>query len=106
MPRETLDLLLGLEIPTQFIYGNGELAVLAQIEAKDPGAVTYWGTTSGAPLPEPLQDVMRWTGRQLHSEHQQILRSWPGTLGFDLPDQAECSFAMAHRKAKLQASLA
>ena len=28
MPRETLRRLLGLDLPTQFIHGNGELAVL------------------------------------------------------------------------------
>jgi len=36
MPRETLELLLGLDTPTHFICGNGELAVLAQAEADDP----------------------------------------------------------------------
>ena len=29
MPRETLERLFELETPTQFIYGNGELGVLA-----------------------------------------------------------------------------
>ena len=58
MPRETLQLLLNLGIPAQFIYGNGELAVLAQIAAKDTGAVTYWGTRSGKPPPEPLREVL------------------------------------------------
>src|SRR5438552_10525351 len=75
MPREALELLLGVEIPVHFIYGNGELAVLAQIAAKDGNAVAYWGTTSGKPLPEPLREVLRWTGRQLDSEHEQMLRS-------------------------------
>src|SRR5438477_11183034 len=69
MPRETFELLLGLDTPVQFIYGNGELAVLAQIAAGDSGRVTYWGTTSGQPLPEPLQEVVRWTGRQLDVKH-------------------------------------
>lgn len=95
MPRETLELLLGLEIPVQFIYGNGELAVLAQIAAKDPSDVTYWGTTSGEPLPEPLQEVLRWTGRQLHSEQEQMLRNWPGTLQLDLPEVGSVLFCHA-----------
>lgn len=46
MPREALAMLLGLDIPVQFIHGNGELAVLAQIGVSDPEAVTYWGTTT------------------------------------------------------------
>lgn len=86
MPRETLTLLRGLEVPVQFIYGNGELAVLAQIAAKDSKAVMYWGTVSGEPLPEPLQEVLRWTGRQLRSEHEELLRAWPGTFEVDLPE--------------------
>lgn len=92
MPRETLELLLNLDIPAQFIYGNGELAVLSQMAAKDIGAVTYWGTTSGEPLPELLREVIRWTGRQLDSEHEQILRSWPGTVGLNLPDIGDVLF--------------
>lgn len=92
MPRETLTLLLGLEVPVQFIYGNGELAVLAQIAAKDSKAVTYWGTVSGEPLPEPLQEVLRWTGLQLRSDHQEILRAWPGTFEVDLPGMGKVLF--------------
>ena len=86
MPRETLDLLLDVDMPVQFIYGNGERAVLAQMEAHDPSAVTYWGTTSGEPLSEPLQDVLRWTGRRLNAEHERVLRSWPGTVTVALPE--------------------
>ena len=92
MPRETLTLLLGLEVPVQFIYGNGELAVLAQIAAKDSKAVTYWGTVSGEPLPEPLQEVLRWTGLQLRSDHEEILRAWPGTFEVDLPGMGKVLF--------------
>lgn len=61
MPREALQTLLNLDFPTHFIVGNGELAVLAQIGVDDPKAVTYWGTTSGEPLPARLQDLVRWT---------------------------------------------
>jgi predicted phosphodiesterase len=85
MTRETLADILHLDIPTQFIHGNGELAVLAQIDASDPGAVTYWGTTSGAPLPDPVREVVRWTARDLLPDHAAILRSWPKTLRLDIP---------------------
>ena len=85
MPCETVDLLLSLETPVQFIYGNGELAVLAQVDATDPDNVTYWGTTSGQPLPEPLRDLLRWTGRELDTRHLQLFRTWPATLELDLP---------------------
>ena len=80
MPRETLARLLGLDTPVSFIHGNGELAVLAQIGVFDPESVTYWGTTSGKPLPEPLRSVMRWTADQIHPEYDDVLRSWPKML--------------------------
>jgi hypothetical protein len=42
MPRETLGRLLDLGLPTHFIYGNGELAILAQMEGARTGSVNYW----------------------------------------------------------------
>src|ERR1700752_4647360 len=65
MPRETMARLLELEIPTEFIYGNGDRAVLAQLTARDPSEVTYWGTASGAPLPERFKPMIRWTAQQV-----------------------------------------
>jgi hypothetical protein len=50
MPRETLTHLLDLSIPLQFIYGNGEIAVLEQIAGKDLATV-----------PEQYRPVIRWT---------------------------------------------
>jgi predicted phosphodiesterase len=79
MPREALALLLDLDIPVDFIHGNGELAVLAQIGVVDPDSVAYWGTTSGEPLPEPLRGVLRWTAQQLHPDYDNVLRNWPKT---------------------------
>ena len=43
MPREALRRLLDLDLPTHFIYGNGELAILAQMAGARTGSVTYWG---------------------------------------------------------------
>jgi predicted phosphodiesterase len=80
MPRETLQRLLDLDLPVQFIHGNCELAVLAQMAAPEPGLATYWGTTSGKPLPETLQQGYRWTAQQLQPEYQPLLASWPKTL--------------------------
>ena len=102
MPRETFDLLLNLATPVQFIYGNGELMVLAQIAARDSGRVTYWGTTSGQPLPEPLQEVARWTGRQLDAKHAQMMRSWPGTLELEVPDMGHVLFCHGTPRSELE----
>jgi len=95
MPRETLERLLGLEWPVDFIHGNCELAVLAQIAATDPAAVTYWGTTSGGPLPEPYRGRMVWTARQLGPEHERVLASWPRTLRLAIDGLGEVLFCHA-----------
>jgi predicted phosphodiesterase len=84
MPCATLALLLESTIPVQFIHGNGELAVLAQIGVNGPGEVKYWGTTSGEPLPESLQAVLRWTAEQIHPAYDQVLRNWPKTLRLEI----------------------
>jgi len=84
MPRETLRRLLDLDLPVQFIHGNCELAVLAQMAATETGVVTYWGTTSGAPLPEPNREVMRWTAQQLQPEYEPVFASWPKTLRLEI----------------------
>lgn len=85
MPRETLRSLLDLDIPVQFIHGNCELAVLAQIRATEASPVTYWGTISGRPLPDADQRVMRWTAQQLSREYEPLLASWPKTLRLEVP---------------------
>jgi predicted phosphodiesterase len=79
MPRECLELLLELGLPIQFIHGNCELAVLAQMAALRGLPVTYWGTTSGRPLPEPDLQNMRWTAQQM-PEYEAMLASWPKTF--------------------------
>jgi predicted phosphodiesterase len=80
MPRETLRQLLDLDRPVHFIHGNGELAILAQMAAPAPDAVTYWGTTSGARPPESVCEVYRWTARELLPDYRPVLASWPNVL--------------------------
>ena len=84
MPRETLQRLLDLDWPVHFIYGNGELAMLAQMAATEASPVTYWGTTSGAALPEPFLGIYRWTARQLQPEYESVLASWPKTIQLEI----------------------
>jgi hypothetical protein len=52
--------------------------------AKDPESVTYWGTASGEPLPEPLREIPRWTARQLARDDQAFLASWPMTVRLEI----------------------
>lgn len=69
MPREALGRLLGLDIPVQFIHGNGERAVLQYLARKEPTAV-----------PEQAREPVRWTAGQLDFEHQRLVAAWPGSL--------------------------
>jgi putative phosphoesterase len=91
MPRETLRLMLDLDRPVQFIHGNGELAVLAQMAATDEASVTYWGTTSGAPLPPPIRESMRWTAQQL-PDYEPELASWPKIFRLEIAGLGEVLF--------------
>jgi predicted phosphodiesterase len=84
MPRETLARLLDLDLPTHFIYGNGELAILAQMTAAQTGSITYWGTTSGARPPESIVEIYRWTAAQVQREFEPVLAHWPKTLQLEI----------------------
>jgi predicted phosphodiesterase len=104
MPAETLDRLLALDIPVDFIHGNGELAVVAQIDARQNAMpVTYWGTTSGDPLPEPLRAIPEWTSLQLRSDHVRAIRSWPRTVVLDIPPLGPVLFCHATPRSETEA---
>ena len=100
MPREVLALLLSLDVPVQFIHGNGELAVLAQIGAADPASVTYWGTTSGEPLPEPLGESCAGRRIQMQAGCDDVLEGWPKTRRLEITGLGDSSSATARREAK------
>jgi predicted phosphodiesterase len=84
MPRETLGRLLDLGLPTHFIYGNGELAILAQMEGARTGSVNYWGTMTGARPPESIIEIYRWTAAQLQPEFELALARWPKTFQLEI----------------------
>jgi predicted phosphodiesterase len=81
MPVETLARLVSLEIPTQFIRGNGEIAVLAEIA----GAEAY-------PLPEQAREGIRWTARQISAEQARMISSWPGTIRVEIDGLGDVLF--------------
>jgi predicted phosphodiesterase len=95
MPRETFLRLLDLDRPVQFVHGNGELGMLAQLEATDPSKVTYWGTTGGYELPEPLREIVRWSARQLTPDDARLLATWPRTLRVRIHELGEVLFCHA-----------
>src|SRR5216684_8574323 len=69
MPRETLECLLQLDIPTQFIQGNGDRVVLAQMRGAESSEV-----------PQQFREVIRWNAQQLPPEYESLLAGWPETL--------------------------
>jgi predicted phosphodiesterase len=95
MPRQTLRRLLDLNIPVQFLHGNGELAMLALLAAPSEDAVTYWGTTSGEPLPERYRPIYRWTAQQLQPDYQPVLARWPTTLRLEIGELGTVLFCHA-----------
>lgn len=92
MPRETLTRLLDLDLPTRFIYGNGELAMLAQMAGARTGSVTYWGTASGARPPESIVEIYRWTAVQLQPEFEPVLARWPKAFQLEIDGLGQVLF--------------
>ena len=92
MPRETLRRLLDLDLPSHFIYGNGELAILAQMGGERTGSVTYWGTTSRARPPESIVEIYRWTAAQLQPDLEPVLAHWPKTLQLEIDGLGQVLF--------------
>jgi predicted phosphodiesterase len=87
MPRETIACLLNLDIPVQFIEGNGDREVLAQMA----GTETDWYRTA----PEQWREPVRWTAQQLHFEHERLLAGWPKTLRVEIQGLDEVLFCHA-----------
>ncbi|SRR6266566_1157706 len=65
MPRECLDALLATDIPTEFIRGNCETAMLAIARGADPGR-----------LPDVVVTNLRWSGEQLGLRGQRVASRW------------------------------
>ena len=65
MPCETLDYLLGFNIPVTFISGNCETQMLDIMQGKE-----------SLLLPVAVYDTMKWTARQLTKKHIEVISSW------------------------------
>jgi predicted phosphodiesterase len=87
MPRETIECLLDLDMPVQFIQGNGDREVLARME----GLETDWYHTAPGQWREPV----RWSAQQLLPERRRLLAGWPKTLTLEIPGLGEVLFCHA-----------
>lgn len=81
MTRESLERLLDLKLPVQFIQGNCEVAVLAEMVGQE-----------AYPLPEQVRETIRWTARELQAKYQQVFARWPKTLRMKIPRLGEVLF--------------
>jgi predicted phosphodiesterase len=84
MARETLGCLLSLDVPAEFIYGNGEVAVLGQLA----------GRTSPA-VPEPYRPAILWNAEQVRGDYGDRVASWPLTLRLEIPGTGSVLFCHA-----------
>jgi putative phosphoesterase len=84
MPRETLARLLELDIPVQFIVGNGDRVVREQMAGRESSEV-----------PEPFREVIRWNAAQLRPEDERMLASWPKTARVQIAGLGDVLFCHA-----------
>jgi predicted phosphodiesterase len=87
MPQETIRYLLDLDIPIEFLGGNGDREVLAQMR----GVETEWYRAASEHWREPV----RWTARQLEPELERLLAGWPKTLRVEIGGLGEVLFCHA-----------
>lgn len=84
MPAETLSRLQNLGTDAQFLFGNGEVAVLEQMTGRTPTKV-----------PETYRPIIRWNAEQLSHEQERFLRSWPNQIRLELPGLGRILFCHA-----------
>jgi putative phosphoesterase len=83
MPREVMEMLLGLDIPIEFIRGNGDRAVLEEMTGIDPA------------VPESVRETIRWNAAQLGADHARAIAAWPETLRISIPPLGDVFFCHA-----------
>jgi putative phosphoesterase len=69
---EVLRRLRAVDVPVEFIYGNGEVAVLEELAGRVPK------------VPEAVRPMIRWSAGQLKAKDAEWMRSWPKTLEIEI----------------------
>jgi len=83
MPRETLDRLARIDVPIDYIMGNGDREVVAHLRG------------AGGELPESFRHLIVWTGRQLRSDDVRRIDTWPATVRFAIEGLGDVLFCHA-----------
>src|SRR4051794_15698076 len=84
MPRETLDALYDVDIPTRFIRGNGDRAVLEALSGDELVG-----------MPESIHETLRWVANELLLEDEQRISDWPKTLRTTIDGVGDALFCHA-----------
>jgi putative phosphoesterase len=83
MPRETLDRLARIDVPTDCITGNGDREVLAHLRG------------TGGSLPDSFRHLIVWTGEQLGSAEVQRIDTWPPSVRLTIDGLGDVLFCHA-----------
>jgi predicted phosphodiesterase len=83
-PVETVERLLAINLPVEFIRGNGDREVLAAMH----GAET-------STLPEQARQMLRSNAQQLGERYRSLIASWPATLRLNISGLGEVLFCHA-----------
>jgi putative phosphoesterase len=84
MPRETIARLLDLDLPMQFIRGNGDRETLSWMRGTETEAI-----------PASYRDAMRWVAQQLRPDYEAVLARWPETVRVQVDGLGEVLFCHA-----------
>lgn len=84
MSHECISYLRDLDIPAQFISGNGEREVLA-----------WKSGIESSIIPPSYREAMRWVAAQIDTEDEHWLASWPLTIRINVEGIGEVLFCHA-----------
>lgn len=84
MSGECFALLLALDIPVQFIRGNCENELLAELAGPGTGR-----------LSASMRERFRWEAEHLRPEHARLLADWPATLRLTIDGVGDVLFCHA-----------
>ncbi len=84
MPHEALAALFSLEIPTEFIFGNGETEVLRARRGEELVRV-----------PEAFRSLIHWNAQQLHPDDEARMTTWPATTRLEIAGLGQVVFCHA-----------
>ena len=92
LPRETLERLFGLDLPVQFIHGNGELAALAQFEAADAASVRTGAQRPVSRCRKRCKPSSAGAHAQIFPDYRPLVVNWPRVVRVDVLGLGEVLF--------------